>query len=203
MENDPRIEDARQRFAHSLVGRWSTAQGTFDIVMGEHWEFREDGTGRMVNTGSFGSPRGETRFEWRQSGDFEIELKMGEYVPSYPDDVVKAEDYGDEDVEDDWFRFRYHFEIIEHDCGTEVGLIGIGGFLTLDAPLSYCGPIRDSVVDALAQRSPSTTRSKSVDGPTNLDQPVSVVFTLVVFGRALLLLVLFWLIVGSVGLVLN
>ncbi|MGL6073002.1 MAG: hypothetical protein ACRC8S_02450 [Fimbriiglobus sp.] len=203
MPTDPRIEDARQQFARSLVGCWSSAQGTFDIVMGKYWEFHEDGTGRAVDTGCFGHPRGETRFEWRQSADFEIELKMGEYVPSHPDDAVEAEadeGHDDEEEEDEWLRYRYDFEIIEHDCGREVALVGIVEYF--NTPLSYCGPIRDSVAEVPAQRSPSTTQPQSISGPTNLGQPVSVVFTLVVFGRALLVLVLFWFIVGSVALVL-
>jgi hypothetical protein len=39
-----RLAAHRARFAMSLVGRWNTAQGSFDAMMVDEWEFRADGT---------------------------------------------------------------------------------------------------------------------------------------------------------------
>ena len=143
MEVQFRIEEARRRFAQSLVGSWSTAQGTFDMVMAEHWEVRPDGTGRFTDTGPFGHPRSETRFEWRQGEPFVFELRLTEYVAISPDD--------DGELDDDdrkWKAVRYDFVEVPTDVGPLVGLIDatqvgakFAGFLMSLAPLAYSGPI--------------------------------------------------------------
>jgi hypothetical protein len=138
-----KVEAARQQFARSLVGLWCTAQGTFNIVMAQHWVFRPDGTGSFTDTGPFGYPRSETEFEWRQAGDCLIELRLTAYT-------AFGEDYAadlDED-ERDWQTIRYTFVPVETDFGTRVGLIDVaqvgkerGGFLNSLAPLEYNGPM--------------------------------------------------------------
>lgn len=134
MDDARRIEDARRRFGRSLIGYWRTAQGTFNGVMAQHWEFRPDGTGRFTDTGTFGYPETETQFEWRQLGDFEIELRLTEYVAHHPDYASELDD-----EEREWQAIRYDFVVVQHDCGTEVGLVG--GLLSVDAPLGYSGPM--------------------------------------------------------------
>lgn len=143
MSIQARIEDARQQFARSLVGFWGTAQGTFDMVMGQHWEVRPDGTGRFTDTGPFGYAKSETRFEWRQSEPFVFELRLIEYVAQEPDDDTE---FDDDDRE--WKAIRYDFAEVPTDVGPLVGLIDVtqvgakfGGFLTSLAPLAYSGPI--------------------------------------------------------------
>lgn len=129
-----RIDEARRRFARSLVGNWSTAQGTFSVVAGQQWEIRPDGSGRFTEIGPFGHKKAETQFEWRQRGDFEIELRLTEYVSHESSDTA---DLDDQDRE--WQVIRYDFVAVQHDCGMEVGLVG--GLLSLDGPLSYCSQV--------------------------------------------------------------
>lgn len=129
-----RIEDARRRFARSLVGYWITAQGTFNQVMAQHWEVCPDGTGRFTDRGPFGYPRAETCFEWRQAGDFTIELRLTKCVAHEPN--FEAELDSDDS---EWQTIRYGFVAVQTDCGFEVGLVG--GILSINAPLGYSGPV--------------------------------------------------------------
>ena len=143
MEAQPWIEESRRRFARSLVGRWSTAQGTFDTVMGQHWEIRPDGTGRFTYTGPFGHPRSETRFAWRQSEPFVFELRLTDYMAL---ELDYASELDDEDRA--WQAIRYDFVAVPTDSGLQVGLIDVAqagaelsGFLDSLAPLAYIGPV--------------------------------------------------------------
>ena len=138
---EQQIEAARRRFARSLVGRWSTAQGTFDVVMGQRWEIRADGTGRFVDTGPFGHPREETRFAWRQTDDFVFEMRLTERISSERDDELDDEDRA-------WRAVRYGFVVVETDCAALIGLVGAapdgttyGGFMDSMAPLAYTCPV--------------------------------------------------------------
>ena len=138
-----KIQDARSKFAQSLVGRWSTAQGTFNAVMAQHWEIRPNGTGCYTDTGPFGAPRSEMRFEWRQSNHFVFELRLTEYLACHPDDAIELED-----TDRNWRAIRYDFMIVTTDFGTHVGLIDVSqigmelaGFLDSLAPLVYIGLI--------------------------------------------------------------
>jgi hypothetical protein len=144
------IEESRARFARSLVGRWSTAQGTADMLMGQHWEIRPDGTGRFVDTGPFGHPRGETRFEWRQADAFVFELRVTAYVGD--DDAQPEDEDEDEDEDEPWRIIRYDFIEVHTDVGLQIGLVDVAqvgrelcGFLESFAPLAYRGPIADAV----------------------------------------------------------
>jgi hypothetical protein len=142
MDAEKWLEKSRRCFARSLVGRWSTAQGTFDVVMGQHWEIRPDGTGNFIVTGAFGHPRSETRFEWRQSEDFLFEIRLTECIAFHPDAAIELDD---EDRA--WKTIRYDFAITGSDFGFEVGLIDVAqagmkfeGFLYSLAPMAYRGP---------------------------------------------------------------
>ncbi len=137
------IEESRRRFARSLVGCWSTAQGTFNGVMGQHWEVRPGGTGRFTDTGPFGNPSSETRFEWRQSEEFVFELRLIERIAHQPEYAYELDE---EDWE--WREIRYDFLAVPTDCGVEIGLVAtakngsnFGGFFDSTAPLAYCGPV--------------------------------------------------------------
>jgi len=142
MDIQRQITAARRSFARSLVGRWSTAQGTFDKVMGQHWEIRSNGTGRYIDSGPFGEPRSETQFNWRQAQDFVFELQITTFV-EYQSDFVADDD----EAPYPWRAIRYDFIIVPTDCGEFVGIIDtaqIGaksaGFEMSLAPLSYIGP---------------------------------------------------------------
>lgn len=60
--------------------------------MGQHWEIRPDGTGQFTDTGPFGHPRSETRFEWRQAEDFLFELLLTEIIAFQQDYAPDLED---------------------------------------------------------------------------------------------------------------
>lgn len=149
MNLQPQLEEARRRFARSLVGHWSTSQGTFDVVMEQHWEIRPDGTGKFVDTGAFGEPRGETRFEWRQSEPFAFELREGAYVSFLPDEAAEPDDeveLADDDLA--WRTIRYDFIVLGAEFGYGIGLIDVAqigteyaGFWMSLAPLAFAGPI--------------------------------------------------------------
>ncbi len=143
------IEEARRRFSRSLVGRWSTAQGTFGAVLDQHWEFHPDGTGKFTDTGPFGHPQAETSFEWRQESDFVIEFRItgATYFDEESSSEVDGQD--DPDEEEKWLTIQYTFISVPTDCGGVVGLVDetqIGqkfcGFHLSFSPLSFDGPIQ-------------------------------------------------------------
>lgn len=143
------LDEARRRFARSLVGRWSTERGTRGVTMGQHWEIRPDGTGKFTDTGPFYAPRGETHFEWRQSEPFTFEFRQGDYVSFEPEEEaeLKAAD-PDDDEPWPWLTIRYDFIAVETEFGISVGLIDVAqlgreyaDFHMSLAPLAYAGPI--------------------------------------------------------------
>ena len=150
MDATHQLEEMRRRFAHSLVGHWSTALGTAVVVMDQHWDIHPDGTGRWIDTGPFGHPRTEIRFEWRQSEPFVFELRELEFIDHEP----APEPPGD--LDDDpsgqpeaWSRIRYDFIAVQTDCGAEIGLVDVAqigrkfeGFYLSLAPLAHRGPPR-------------------------------------------------------------
>lgn len=119
---DPRIEQARARYARSLVGSWSTAQGTFGVMMAQHWEIRPDGSGRFIDTGYSATPSSETRFEWRQDQPFVFELRETEVVEYGPVDPTDS-DEGDETDDSPWIAITYDFIVVRTDVGEQIGLI--------------------------------------------------------------------------------
>jgi hypothetical protein len=146
MDVEAQIDEARRRFARSLVGRWTTAQGTFDAVMAQHWEIRADGTGQFTDTGPFGYIKAQTKFEWRQTEPFVFELRETEVVIDQQDSTNEPDD--DDDSDCAWVPIKYDFATFTTDCGTHVGLIAItrtgsngDGFYLSLAPLQYDGPI--------------------------------------------------------------
>lgn len=133
------IEEARRRFANSLVGRWSTSQGTFDMVMGESWEIRPDGTGSITEYAMSGTS--ESRFDWRQSEPFRFEIRL---VSDDDLDTPSASE------DDEWEATNYDFVAVSTDVGKVVCLVEMsktgqatGGFYPSFAPLSYNGPCRE------------------------------------------------------------
>lgn len=120
MDAQERIEEARRRFGRSLVGLWSTAVGTFNMVMDQHWEIRPDGTGKFTDTGPFGYPRSETHFEWRQPAEGVFELRLIRYVALQPDYEAEL----DED-ELQWQTIRYDFVVVGTEFGSEMGMVDL------------------------------------------------------------------------------
>lgn len=111
--NDPRIVErlrsCRAKFATSLVGRWSTAQGTFDAIMSEQWEFLADGTLRVSRSSRAGTDHDV--YLWEADGPFRVRLGL-------PPDEDEREVL--------WWTVSYEFAVIEHDAGQEVVLREVG-----------------------------------------------------------------------------
>ena len=120
-----RLDALRRRFATGLVGRWHSAQGTLDMVMGERWEFRADGTGSSWSHSALHG-EDETAFTWRHHGPNAV--------------VVSLPDEEDRDALLDGAAERvvhYEFAIVRHDLGQDVVLreVGCEGFWFGLAPL--------------------------------------------------------------------
>jgi hypothetical protein len=141
VDDQQRIEEARRRFGQSLVGQWSTAVGTFNMVMDQHWEIRPDGTGKFTDTGPFGYPRSETHFEWRQPAEGVFELRLVKNIALQPGYEWELDEY-----ERQWQTIRYDFVVVGTAFGDEIGMVDraqLGsehaGFLNSLAPLAYRG----------------------------------------------------------------
>jgi hypothetical protein len=139
MDKPRDIEEARRRFARSLIGRWATAAGTFAAIMDQRWDIRDDGTGTYTDTGPFGATLSETHFEWLQSEERVFQLRLTRRVAA-------GDDASLDDDEQRWLSIRYDFIAVATDAGTDIGLIDIAqaeqpnaGFLNSLAPLTYRG----------------------------------------------------------------
>jgi hypothetical protein len=144
MDTTRRLEEARHRFAHSLVGTWSTAAGTFGAVMDQRWEIHADGTGKFTDTGPFGAPRHETHFEWRQNAERVFQLRLVRQVDLEPGSEPEPE-LGDEERQ--WQSIHYDFIAVTTDGGLEIGLVDAArvgrecaGFSHSLVALAYRGP---------------------------------------------------------------
>jgi hypothetical protein len=116
---EERLAAHRARFAVDLAGRWSTAQGSFDVVQGERWDFHEDG--RLVVTDAHGVV---DEVRWEVVGPFRVRLGLPE------DDGTTT-----------WTTLDYEFVVACSDVGEEVVLREVGreGFWTSLAPLRRVG----------------------------------------------------------------
>ena len=103
-----RLAECHATFAESLVGRWSTAQGSFDNVMGERWEFLACGTLLVVPYGPFGRVYEQEVYAWKHAGPFRIHLGLRH----------------DEGSPETWVSrlVTYAFDTLETDLGPEVVL---------------------------------------------------------------------------------
>lgn len=110
-------DSSRDPFKAGPVGRWSQAVGTFGAVMDEHWEFRADGTGRILETGPFGGEDGEILFEWKPVSDFCISCR----VTQRPELDIK-DDAEEEEEADEWETVRYGFKAIQTDAGDIIAM---------------------------------------------------------------------------------
>ena len=105
----------KERFANSLVGNWSSIEGTFSL-MSETIEFYPDGKGTW--TESSGSGTCSTYFSWRINTPFVLEM-LTEYMD---DGTDEPEDQEDDDEEEKWIAIRYDFRIISNDCTKQIAL---------------------------------------------------------------------------------
>ena len=157
MDQQLRVEEARRRFAQSLVGRWSTvSHDGFSMVMDQIWEIYPDGTGQFTDTGPFRYPKSQMKFQWRQAEAFIFNLRLTESVAYHPDDAFEL------DEEDKvWTAIRYDFIAVPPDLAISIGLIDVAqagrkycGFYDSLAPLSYRGLIGEqALIDMPAQPS--------------------------------------------------
>jgi hypothetical protein len=137
------VEEARQRFATSLVGEWSTAVGTWRMAKDQIWEIRPDSTGKFTDTGPLGYSREETHFEWRQPAERVFEIRLLRYVSLLSGGELEL---GEDERE--WRTIRYDFVPVTTDLEVVIGLVDVAqagsryeGFLDSGAPLVYRGPI--------------------------------------------------------------
>ena len=115
------LEKYKQRFEHSLVGKWKSAEGTFDLMY-DSFEFLENGTGEWISEGA-GTER-LVKFEWRSKAAFSIEFR-------------EAED-------DEWIEISYGFKVIENDVAKEIILhqLGLDTFYLAITRISFDGLVK-------------------------------------------------------------
>jgi hypothetical protein len=141
-EASVKVDEARHRFANSLVGRWSTASGSFSQVMDQLWDIRQDGTGKFTNTGPFGHPRDETSFLWQQESEFVFRIRLVKQV--YDLGLATQDETEFDETEYPWLTVRYDFMVVATDFGFFAGLVQTSrvgtefeGFSESLAPLVY------------------------------------------------------------------
>lgn len=125
MNLSERVDAYRQAFARGPVGKWSTSQGSFDVMMSEEWEFLPSGFLKIA-WHSVLSGTSEELFRWRSVGDFRLELG---FLPD-PEDPLEPDDL--DPADEPWTRVEYEFVILEHDAGREVVMrqVNARGFWT-------------------------------------------------------------------------
>ncbi|MEO7714892.1 MAG: hypothetical protein ABIY70_01710 [Capsulimonas sp.] len=145
-EDEMDVFHSRQRFHNGPIGHWSSASGTFGIVMSDTWEFRPDGTGTYNEYGPFGGSRGETQFDWKSTGDCQIACKITSIVWTEDDETEKEADE-EETISDCWVTVDYDFQLVNTDggaigamCSVHDGKIADHFWISFD-PASYSGPI--------------------------------------------------------------
>ena len=148
------IEDYRQEFRSSPLGRWTWACGTFSTIMDEDWEFFPDGTGIINHFGTFHNFRGVTEFEWKPVADYTLSCRVTKHRWLYVEADGKVwEEQGEEDwpkgMSSSWGRVCYDFHVTMSDCGSEVAMCSVqddvmqAGFWFTEFCLSYCKPIKE------------------------------------------------------------
>jgi hypothetical protein len=121
------IATMRERFKQGLVGRCTTAQGTFDVVQSEMWTFGAAGNGSIESRSVFSGAKTE-QFYWLRAGECRVRLRLK------PESLIG--EVGQ------WDEVAYEFRQIQHDAASEVvlGEEGIEGFWLSIAPLRFVGP---------------------------------------------------------------
>ena|SRR6476469_9109047 len=121
-----KIAEYRERFRLSPIGQWSSLQGSFEVMMGEVWQFNYDYTGK-IRYYSVLQGEEEILFEWKEKSERTILIK-----------TIDSEDTSDAD---EWETVEYDFKLVQHDKGTEIGMVQVGSehfWLCLD-PLRFIG----------------------------------------------------------------
>lgn len=118
------LDEHRVRFATTLLGRWASVQGTFDVVQKESWEFCLDGRLVVMDAGARGEPE---VYRWESAGAFRVRLGL------LPGDA----DRGESPDDGTWTTVHYEFALLAHDAGEQIVLREIGreGFWLSLAPL--------------------------------------------------------------------
>ena len=89
----------RNRFKRSLIGKWTSAEGTFPMMFDEFF-FNPDGKGTWLS-GS-GSREYQTKFEWREKADLVIEIR---------------------EEEENWVEINYDFRVIGRGGKGIIGIV--------------------------------------------------------------------------------
>lgn len=97
MDNTKIVDLYKNKFRHSLIGKWSTVEESFQM-MKDVFIFFEDGKGIWKSSSTMSEY--ETTFNWREKIDLTIEIQ--------------------EENEENWMEIKYDFKIIENDISKEV-----------------------------------------------------------------------------------
>jgi hypothetical protein len=121
MKDEKNIIDYKKRFCNTLVGKWTTIEGTF-FMMSDFFEFEQNGKGLWLQ--SSGSGEQTVYFEWKIETPFIVNIM--ETKTEYSILGVVEESFENELDERSWITQEYEFKVIKNDCGEQVALCNIG-----------------------------------------------------------------------------
>lgn len=99
MNSKNKLNTYNSKFNRSLVGKWVTIEGSFNLLT-DSFEFFANGKGIWLCSGTMSSTK--FNFEWRESDAFTIEIKLeGDNI---------------------WDKIDYNFKEIETDTGNHIVL---------------------------------------------------------------------------------
>lgn len=121
-----KIAEYRAKFRISPIGEWSSLHGSFEVMMGEVWQFNSEYTG-IIRYYSVLQGEEEILFEWKEKSERTI--------------LIKTIDSQDTSDADEWETVEYDFKLVQHDEGTEVGMVQVGSehFWLCLYPLRFIG----------------------------------------------------------------
>lgn len=97
LDKNKMIETYRERFKYSLIGTWTSDEGTFQMMQ-DTFVFYEDGKG--VWTSLSGGDKHQIGFYWKPKSIRTIEMR--------------------ETKQDHWVEIKYDFKVIRHDIGETI-----------------------------------------------------------------------------------
>jgi len=116
----------KTKFRHTLVGKWSSTEGTFQMMQ-DVFNFHLDGNGTWETFSQMLGDR-KINFQWKEKAPYVIELR--------------------EEGEQSWVKIMYDFKIIENDVSKEVILYSTNSNLEKDT--FYLAMTRISYFDKIS-----------------------------------------------------
>lgn len=144
----------RARFETSLIGTWTHATGTFEIVHDEVWEFFPDHTGKVTELGPFEGKRDEMLFVWKEVAPFMIACKvtqwweedLSDWLPFLNIPVLVDDEGNEVEEEEVWETIFYDFMPRATDTGEVIALYEVdiegrptNSFWNSNEQLTFCG----------------------------------------------------------------